>query len=176
MCKESININKLKDIKDNFYIVIDFNQTITSKTSANSWSAVIDSIYINKEHRLENQRLYEIYKPIETNDTLDIKYRIDKMDEWYSLILNQFYKYEYNRDIIEKAVKESKLKLRDGAKNFFENTYKNNIPNNIKNNKITIAFLDNNIEENLELYNKYFDIVLIDNTSFKEIETLLKIV
>lgn len=253
-----MNINKLKDIKDNFYIVIDFDQTITSKTSANSWSAVIDSIYINKEHRLENQRLYEIYKPIETNDTLDIKYRIDKMDEWYSLILNQFYKYEYNRDIIEKAVKESKLKLRDGAKNFFENTYKNNIPviivsagiqntieeclklnniyysnikivsnkidfknksnstyvhalsknkqtwkkdiidnittkkyailigdviadtnmlpDNIKNDKITIAFLDNNIEESLELYNKYFDIVLIDNTSFKEIETLLKIV
>ncbi len=52
----------------------------------------------------------------------------------------------------------------------------NMLPDNIKNDKITIAFLDNNIEESLELYNKYFDIVLIDNTSFKEIETLLKIV
>lgn len=252
-------MNKIKDIKDNFYIVIDFDQTITSETSANSWSAIISSTYINKEHRLENQKLYEIYKPIETNNTLDIKYRTEKMDEWYSLIVNQFYKYEYNSNIIEKAVKESKLKLRDGAKDFFEDTYKNNIPviivsagientieeflklnniyysnvkivsnkidlknktkatymvhalnknkqiwkkdiidnikskkyavligdviadtnmlpENIKNDKITIAFLDNDIEENLELYNKHFDIVLIDNTSFKEVEKILKII
>lgn len=52
----------------------------------------------------------------------------------------------------------------------------NMLPDNIKNDKITIAFLDNNIEENLELYNKYFDIVLTNNTSFKEIEKLLKII
>lgn len=250
--------NKLKDIKDNFYIVIDFDQTITSKLSANSWSAIIDSKYIRKEHRIENQRLYEIYKPIEINNKLDIQYRIDKMNEWYYLILNQFYKYEYNNDIIKKAVKESKLELRDGAKDFFEKAYKNDIPiiivsagientieeflklnniyysnikivsnkidlknksdttyvhalnknkqiwkkdiidniytkkyailigdviadtnmlpDNIKNDKITIAFLDSNIEENLELYNKYFDIVLTDNTSFKEIEKILKII
>lgn len=52
----------------------------------------------------------------------------------------------------------------------------NMLPDNIKNDKITIAFLDNNIEENLELYNKYFDMILIDNKSFKEIEKLLKII
>lgn len=49
------------------------------------------------------------------------------------------------------------------------------LPDNIKNEKITIGFLDNDIEENLKLYNKYFDIVLTKDASFKEVERILEI-
>lgn len=252
-----INSNKINEIKDNFYIIIDFDQTITSKDSANSWEAILNSKYIKKEHLIEQQKLYEKYKPIEINQTLDLQYRIEKLDEWYSLICKEFYEYDYNSNIIEKAVKDSKLKFRDGAIDFFNKLYRNNIPiiivsagientieeflklnniyysnvsivsnkmdfenkntpnyvhalnkdkqiwkkdivnaiatreyavligdsiadvnmlpNNIKSKKISIGFLDNDIEKNLDIYNKYFDIVLTDNTSFKEVERLLKI-
>lgn len=39
---------------------------------------------------------------------------------------------------------------------------------------ITIGFLDEKIEQNLELYKETFDIVLTDNASFKEIEDIIK--
>lgn len=42
------------------------------------------------------------------------------------------------------------------------------------NSTITIGFLDKKIEENLELYKSTFDIILTDNSSFKEIEGLIK--
>ena len=89
--------NKLKDIKDNFYIVIDFDQTITSKLSVNSWNAIMESKYIKEEHLIEHKKLYEIYKPIELDHTLNLQYRIEKMNEWYYSILKLFYKYGYNK-------------------------------------------------------------------------------
>ena len=39
---------------------------------------------------------------------------------------------------------------------------------------ITVGFLDQKIEENLELYKSTFDIVLTDNASFKEIEDIFQ--
>lgn len=39
---------------------------------------------------------------------------------------------------------------------------------------ITVGFLDQKIEENLDLYKSTFDIVLTDNASFKEIENIIK--
>lgn len=38
---------------------------------------------------------------------------------------------------------------------------------------ITVGFLDQKIEENLELYKSTFDIVLTDNSSFQEIEDVI---
>ena len=111
-----VNSNIINDVKDNFYLVIDFDQTITSKDSVNSWEAILKSKYIKEEHFIEQQKLYEKYKPIEIDLSLDLQYRIKKLDEWYFFICKKFYEYDYSNDIIEKAVKESKLKFRDGAK------------------------------------------------------------
>ena len=38
---------------------------------------------------------------------------------------------------------------------------------------ITVGFLDQKIEQNLELYKSTFDIVLTENASFKEIEDII---
>lgn len=43
------------------------------------------------------------------------------------------------------------------------------------NSTITVGFLDKKIEQNLELYKSTFDIVLTDNSSFKEIEDVIKL-
>ena len=40
-----INTNKLEQIKlskDNYYVILDFDKTITSKKSLDSWMAVVD--------------------------------------------------------------------------------------------------------------------------------------
>ena len=42
-------------------------------------------------------------------------------------------------------------------------------------NAITVGFLDEKIEENLETFNKNFDIVLSNRGTFKEVNNILKI-
>ena len=49
------------------------------------------------------------------------------------------------------------------------------ISENDKKNAITVGFLDEKVSENLELYNKGFDIVLTDLSSFKDVNNILKI-
>jgi len=253
-----VNLDKLEKIKldkDNFFIVIDFDQTITSKNSQNSWEAVMNSGYISKEHLEKHNELYKKYKPIEMDSSLDIRSRIEAMNEWYSSILLLFYENVSDEDIIKKAMKNSKLEFRDGAKELLRKTFNCNIPivivsagigntieeflriNNVRfdniqiisnfinfetqsNNyyvhalnkkdaiwetdiiskismkkyvlvigdvvddinmlpstiqseKVTIGFLDKNIEERLEEYKKQFDVVLTDNSSFSELNEIL---
>lgn len=50
----------------------------------------------------------------------------------------------------------------------------NMVSKNKLNRTITVGFLDKKIEENIELYKSTFDIVLTDNSSFKEIENLIE--
>ena len=42
-------------------------------------------------------------------------------------------------------------------------------------NAITVGFLDEKIDENLVHYNKGFDIVLTNNSSFEDVNKILKI-
>ena len=42
-------------------------------------------------------------------------------------------------------------------------------------NAITVGFLDEKIEENLETFNKNFDIVLSNRGTFEEVNNILKI-
>ena len=49
------------------------------------------------------------------------------------------------------------------------------ISEDAKKNAITVGFLDEKIDENLELYNKGFDIVLTNLSSFEDVNNILKI-
>lgn len=252
-------IVKKKDIKlneYNFYIVIDFDQTITSSMSQNSWDAILKSEYIRKEHLEKHLELQDKYKPIEIDNTLNFEYRKKIVNEWYNLVLELFYKYVEDEEIIRKAVKNSKLEFRKGAKEFLKKMENKNIPviivsggigntiqeflkkenanynnieiisniidfhkkktNNIvhalnkseiiwdkhimnkinkkeyailigdviadinmlpkenKSTKLTIGFLDNNIENLLEMYKQNFDIVLTNNSTFNKVDKILE--
>ncbi|MBR3697343.1 MAG: haloacid dehalogenase-like hydrolase [Clostridia bacterium] len=252
-----INSNIIQNLNNNFFVVMDFDRTITSIFSENSWEAILKSKYAKKEHLEIHKDLYNKYVSYETDTSMDLEYRRKKLDNWYSLILKLFYSYNYNSNVFKKSVENSKLEFRDGAISFFNNLNKKNIPviivsagieniikeffllNNIdlsnisiisnkidfsiksstsyvhalnKNlqvwdeiiinkikekkyavligdlisdinmlpdminkTKIKIGFLDNNIKENIKLYNKIFDIVLTDNTSFDEVGKILKL-
>ena len=50
-------INKLKINKDNTYIVIDFDKTITSYESSDSWDAVANTKYVGQDIRGDMDKL-----------------------------------------------------------------------------------------------------------------------
>ena len=251
-------LDRIKLNKNNYYIISDFDQTITSGLSIGTWGIdVTDKDEFNKKR----QDLYNKYRPIEIDNTIDIVEKYELMRIWYMESLKILVEYKIKEKDIDEAIKKDEFKLRTGAKEFLQKMYNYNIPvlmlsagignviekflaynninfnniyldsnylifkdgdiqgiadniihtmnknynslikkygNLVKNkeyillfgdilsdinmvskdkleNTITIGFLDINEKENLEIYNKTFDIVCTRNTSFNKIMEFLNI-
>ena len=56
---------------DNFYVVTDFDRTITKGNSKTSWSILASSDLVPKEYVKERQELYDYYRPIEIDEEME---------------------------------------------------------------------------------------------------------
>lgn len=249
--------DKLKNIKfdkDNFYVLIDFDRTITEAKSFSAWRVLYYSEFLGKDFKEQYMDIHIKTEP-DKNATNEVKE--NAFEQRFIEFMDLLKECHFSKDILEKSVKKTKLKLREGAKEFFKQMYNNHIPviiisssiknvieeylkqnhayydniyiyanyldmngkqenditnvtpynkdkiefsrelkENIKGKKyvvllgdipddvnmvskekldhtITIGFLEENIESNLEKYNKTFDIVLTNNASFKEVLKLI---
>lgn len=68
---------KVKDklpIKDlnNYYVVTDFDRTITNGFSKTSWSILAESNMVPEVYVNERQELYDKYRPIELDNNMDL--------------------------------------------------------------------------------------------------------
>ena len=152
-----INKEKLDKIKlepSNMYVVIDFDRTITAGDSQDSWDAA--ATLLNKEFKEESYKLYKKYRPIEQDYTITFEEKTKAMEIWYQSCMNLYYKYNLTKQKLIDAVKESKLKFREGAQEFLEQMYKNNIPV-----IICSAGIGNIIEIFLKQNNCYYDNIYI---------------
>lgn len=240
----SKKIDNIKLTKDNFYILIDFDRTLTKGNSISGWRVLYYSGLLGDDFTKEYDKIHD--KHYETYE-----YR-------FKAYLDLLHEKNLDNEIIKAAVRKTNLQLRDGAKEFLDKMKNYNIPviiiscslkNVIKeylqynncyydnisiysnncaidgkveddiynvtpHNKnqitfskelkdiiktkdfallfgdilddvnmvtkdklektITVGFLDQKIEENLDLYKSTFDIVLADNASFKEIEDIIE--
>ena len=249
--------DKLKNIKfnkDNFYVLIDFDRTITESKSFSAWRVLYYSEFLGKDFKEQYMDIHIKTEP-DKNATNEVKEKA--FEQRFKEFMNLLKECHFSKDILEKSVKKTNLKLREGAKEFFKQMYNNHIPviiisSSIKNvieeylkqndayydnmyiyanyydmdgikehyitnvtpynkNKIefsekikkiikdktytlllgdltddvnmvskeklnhtiTIGFLEENIESNIEKYNKTFDIVLTNRTSFQEVLEIL---
>ena len=256
------NPEKLKKINFNsndFYVVIDFDRTLTTCNSLGSWNVLENPKIFSEDCVKECKKLTDIYYPYELDYTLNFETKEKYMEEWYYGNMNLFYKYGLTYSILMDCIKNGSLTLRDGANGFllmmkqhhipviilsagignviseilkinkcdYDNIHiisnfiefkddkmlpfnsnmihslnKNLtvIPDNLRkkicNKKsilligdliedilmvqkadlyktLTIGFLETKINENLNFYNKNFDIVFTENSSFKDIESLI---
>lgn len=163
-----INTNKLEEIKikdDNYYVVLDFDKTITSKNSIDSWGAVIDFEIYGEECKKEIEELNAKYEPIETDYTIEEKQKEQYMVEWYQKSMDLLERYKLTYSNLQKALEKDKLEFRKGAKEFFKRLKEKNIPL-----IILSAGIGNVIEEFLKKEGCYFtNIHIISNfIEFKE--------
>lgn len=151
-------INKIKLENSNFYVVIDFDKTITSYESEDSWDVTGRAANnINCDKEIES--LYKKYRPIELDYTISIEEKNTQMQKWYNECMGVYYKYKLNKDLLKKALLESRIKFRKGAKEFLEYLEKNNIPT-----VVLSAGIGNVIEEFLKFTDCYFkNIIIISN-------------
>lgn len=164
------NPNKLGKIilaKNNYYVVLDFDGTITSSDSLDSWMAIIDFEIYGEECKKEIQKLNGKYKPIESDYELDYDIKKQHMADWYRKSMDILYKYQLTFSKLQKALQKEKLKLRKGAKEFLKSLHETKIPV-----IILSAGIKNTIEEFLKRQECYYDnIYIISNQiEFKEDE------
>ena len=125
---------KVKDklpIKDlnNYYVVTDFDRTITNGSSKTSWSILAESNMVPEVYVNERQELYDKYRPIELDNNMDFNERSRLVSEWYRKHVELFIKYHISEELFEKAGSDLRIMdLRPGAKEFLYFLKEHNIP------------------------------------------------
>ena len=130
--------------KDNFYILMDFDRTITTSRSFGSWAVLENTDFINP------------------NFTIDFNTKSYYMNEWYYKNMDLFYKYNLTHDILMNCVKNSSMEFRLGFKEFIKILHDYNIPI-----IIISAGIGNVITEFMSLNNCLFDNIYIISNFIK---------
>lgn len=147
--------NRTKNLaikKDNYYIIIDFDKTITASNSLDSWMAVIDFNIYGEACKKEIQKLNETYAPIELDYQISKEKKEQYMIEWYQKSMDLLYQYGLTKTNLQKSLQKETLLLREGAKEFFKNLNDSQIPV-----IILSAGIGNVIEEFLKQQEIYFN-------------------
>lgn len=154
--KEKLPLNR-----DKLYVVADFDKTITKSDSQASWGILSKTNYLPKQYTIDRQNLYNTYRPIEIDNSIDEKIKYTKMQEWYKKHVDMLVSYKLPEEVVEKAINnEDIMKFRDGAKEFLDFLNKNNIPL-----IIISAGIGNFIKLFLKKYNCYYsNINIVANT------------
>ncbi len=255
---DKINLIGLND--SNFYVIMDFDNTITTNGSTNSWSILENPNFIDPQLSIDSNEFVKKYYPYELDYSLDFATKSALMQEWYYKNINLYYEYGMTYDILLNCVKNANVTFRKGVKDFLKLLYEKHIPviilsagignviyelfkfhnclydnihiisnfikfengkmlpftdtiihscnksisklpidfsDNIKNREhillfgdliedlnmvskdeleksISFGFLENNVEKNFEIYKSAFDVVLTDNSSFIDVQDILK--
>jgi len=154
--KEIQSLLPLKDLS-NIYVVADFDKTLTDENSQSSWGALCSNRFVPPSYSEERKVLYNFYRPIESDETIDLEEKMKFMKEWYQKHISLFIKYKLTEDIFEKTASNSNIMtLRPGAKDFMRFLHQNHIPL-----IIISAGVGNFIETFLKLNDCYYDNIYI---------------
>lgn len=143
----------------NVYVVADFDRTITKGNSKTSWSILASSDLVPKTYIEERQALYDYYRPIEINESMDFELKSSLVKEWFKKHIELLIKYQVKEKDFETAATDLRvLEFRPGAKYFLEFLHENNIPL-----IIISAGIGNFIEMFLKNNNCYYNNIYISS-------------
>ena len=144
--------DKLKDIKldkNNFYVMIDFDRTITEAQSISAWRVLYYSELLGKKFK---QKYAEIHDETELSKSESNEAKQKAFEQRFMAYMDLLRDCHFNKDMLERAVEKTDLTLRDGAKEFFRKMYENNIPV-----IIISSSIKNVIEEYLKQNHAFYD-------------------
>ena len=123
-------LERIKNWDDeSVYVLADFDRTITVGDSEGSWSILSKSDKVPDGYKKEAKEIYDYYRPIEVDETLDENVKNDLMVEWWNKHINLFVKYQISEEVISTAAKDLNImKFRAGGRAFLENMKNRNIP------------------------------------------------
>lgn len=143
----------------NYYVVADFDRTITNGNSKTSWSILASSELVPKCYVEEREKLFNQYRPIELDETMEFSKRSSLVKEWFFKHIQLFIKYRISEEVFEKASCDLRImEFRKGARNFLEFLHQKNIPV-----VIISAGIGNFIESFLKANHAYYDNIYISS-------------
>lgn len=110
----SKKVDSIKLMKENFYVLMDFDRTLTKGGSISGWRVLYYSDLLRDDFKQRYDVIHDKH-----NETWE-----DRFKEYIDLL------HEKNLDnkIIEEAVRKTNLELRDGAKEFLKKMNDMNVP------------------------------------------------
>lgn len=162
--KEKLNNIDFSDSKS-YYVVADFDKTLTEGTSNSTWAVMANANGVNEEYTKKRNELYKIYRPKEIDMTLSEEEKSQYMEEWWQKHISLFFEYGLEEKAVKNSIKDGGLKFREGAKEFLEKMRDMSVPV-----IIISAGIGNIIEEFLNQEECYFDniFVLSNFVKFKD--------
>ena len=107
-----------------FYIVMDFDRTLTTSDSFSSYEIIFNNKTISRPFYNESKLLNDKYEKIEIDSKIDDKTKKIKMKEWLDKSIQLLIKYNISEETINKLVDSNKMQLRRGAKEFLKDASK----------------------------------------------------
>ena len=147
--------------KNNFAVLMDFDKTMTTIDSDDSWIIIQNPSIVNPELNMKSNQLADKYRPIEMDYTLCPTVKSTHMHDWYHAALNLYYEYGLTYDNLLACVSYGNVVLRRGIKELLLDFYKNNIPV-----IILSAGIGNVIEQVLRLHGCLYDNIYIMSNFF----------
>ena len=117
-------LDRFKKIS-NFYIITDFDRTLTTKDSQPSMGIIPQ--FLGGECLKERTKIFNYYRPLELDYTIDKKEKQKIMKEWADKSFTLISKY-ITEDNINKALENANIHFRKGAKDFLIKMNNMNIP------------------------------------------------
>lgn len=115
--KEKIDRLNLKE--NSFYVVADFDKTLTEGSSNSTWGVMANANQVGIEYKEKRTALYNKYRPIEIDQSISDEEKSFAMTEWWQAHINLFYEYGLKQEAIKNAIADGNLKYRQGAKKIF---------------------------------------------------------
>ena len=167
----SKKVDNIKLTKENFYILIDFDRTLTKGNSISGWRVLYHSGLLGGDFTKRYGEIHDQHHEM-------WEYR-------FKSYINLLREKGLNNEIIKDAVKDTKLELRDGAKKFLLQMYNLNIPViiiscSLKNVIKEYLKFNNCYYNNIFIYSNYYDIEdtgkndIYEVTPSKELNEIIK--
>ena len=158
-----INKEKLSDFKnieyDDFFVITDFDHTLTTPESETSVGLI--PYYIGGEFFEKRTKLFNHYRPLELDYTINDEDKKKLMREWAQKSFGLLKEY-ITEENVKKAVQNANIYLRDGVKEFLENMYNKNVPGLVMSSgvgNVVQEFLkkENCLFSNITIVSNFFD-------------------
>ena len=122
-------LEKISNWNNDFYVLADFDRTLTKGDSLSSWQVLDNCENIPEEYDIESSKLRDYYRPIELDLSVDDETKNKYMIEWWTKHIGLLVKYRFKEEIINKDTSNvDVMKFRSGAKDFLRIMHEKNIP------------------------------------------------
>lgn len=145
----SKKVDKIKLTRENSYILIDFDRTLTKGNSISGWRVLYYSGLLGEDFTKRYDEIHDKH-----HETWEYRFKsyIDLLRE-----------KDLNNEIVKEAVKNTELELRDGAKEFLTKMHDINVPViiiscSLKNVIKEYLEFNNCYYNNIHIYSNYYDI------------------